>query len=87
MFLSDEDLEIENAWRFSSQDPKLWKLDGTAFWPLLILFFHFSVITLILAVLSMGLFAWLLRRGYTPAVAWRRLWRFVFGNTRLRGRV
>lgn len=45
------------------------------------------MITLILAVLSMGLFAWLLRRGYTPAVAWRRLWRFVFGNTRLRGRV
>ncbi len=32
IFLSDEDLEIENAWHFSSQDPKLWKLDGTAFW-------------------------------------------------------
>ena len=87
MFLSDEDLDIENAWRFSSQDPKLWKLDGSAFWPLLILFFHLSVLTLILAVVSIGLLACLQRKGYTPAVAWRRLVRFIFGNTRLRGPV
>jgi hypothetical protein len=87
MFLSDEDLNIENAWRFSSQDPKLWKLDGSAFWPLLIVFFHFSAVTLVIAVVSIILLAFLTRKGYTPAVAMRRLWRFVLGNTRLRGNV
>lgn len=53
-----------NAWRYRSQTPKFFVIDGQAVWPILLFLFHPGLTTLGVAVVSMVILHVAARRGF-----------------------
>ena len=83
----DEDSDgIANFWRFASQDPKLWQLDGNGFWPILLMLFPPHEITFWIGLTTIAALFVLRHFGYGGQAAGRRIVRFIVGNLRPRGK-
>jgi len=65
-----------NAWRYRSQMPRFFFIDGQAVWPILLFLFHPGLATLGIAIVSMIVLHFAARRGYgLPQIFGRaRVW-------------
>ena len=84
--LDEDSNEIANFWRFASQDPKLWQLDGNGFWPILLMLFPPHEFTFWIGLTTIAALFVLRHFGYGAQAAGRRIVRFIVGNLRPRGK-
>lgn len=69
-------------WRETGRKVTFFGLDGRAMFLLLFVLYAPRLWTLILALMGIGLFVWLERRGYTVPNALRRIRIFMTGNVK-----
>lgn len=58
-------------WRETARYPELFMIDARALFPLSIWLLHWAQWTFAMAVVGVGFFVLLSRRGYSPEVFWR----------------
>ncbi len=73
-----------HAWRYRSMAPKLWFIDGQAFWPVIACFFWPSKETFGFAVVSMLVLHFAARRGYGPVQLIGKARSILAGHVRYR---
>lgn len=77
------------AWRDTASYPKFFQFDARCILPIVIVFFHFRLWTIILAVIVILFFVFLNQRGITVVVFYRFIWLSIGRKerTKIRGRV
>lgn len=67
-------------WRNTALTPKFFMLDARTLFPMLIFFFHMRSWTFYVAIIGVGLFSMLTRKGYSPIILFRLIRMAIAGK-------